>query len=167
MKKNVGNKLSCEPFYLSPLAFAGEKYGPKDDIWALGVLIIEMASLYRKPKYDSYYSFGEPLMAAEQVASGEHLRMIAHLSFEVQNLLDAMLQVDEEKRPTIQHILHFSGVIDEVNKIKESPEFRQQFTVAVKHRSIDDYFERIAYRGITFVKRELKNNLRTMQFRGE
>ena len=46
------NQFWCERFYLSPLAFAGEKYGPKDDIWALGVLIIEMATLYHKPQYD-------------------------------------------------------------------------------------------------------------------
>ena len=45
-------KFRSERFYLSPLAFAGEKYGPEDDIWALGVLIIEMTTLYRKPQYD-------------------------------------------------------------------------------------------------------------------
>ena len=51
--------------------------------------------------------------------------MVAHLSFEVQNLLDALMQVDEAKRPTIQNILHFPGVIDEVYKIKLSTEFHQ------------------------------------------
>ena len=47
-KKAFGNKFWCERFYLSPLAFAGEKYGPEDDIWALGVLVIEMATLHHK-----------------------------------------------------------------------------------------------------------------------
>ena len=76
--------------------------------------------------------------------------MVAHLFLEVQNLVDALLQVDEAKRPTIQEILHFSGVIDEINKIKLSTEFHQQFTSVVKHMSVDDYFKRITYRGITF-----------------
>ena len=61
-KKHLGNKFWCERFYLSPSAFAGKKYAQEDDIWALGVLIIEIATLHEKPQfYDPLtINFDEP-----------------------------------------------------------------------------------------------------------
>ena len=52
--------------------------------------------------------------------AGEHLKMVPNLSDNARNLLDALLQVDEAKRPTIQDILQYPAVIDEVNKIISS-----------------------------------------------
>ena len=38
-----------EHFYLSPQALSGEKYDMKADLWALGILFQEMATLAEKP----------------------------------------------------------------------------------------------------------------------
>ena len=135
---------------MSPLALQGKKYAQEDDIWALGILFAELATLRQKPEYDGEDEFGEPLFTAEQVTAGEHLSMVSNLSDDARNLLDALLQTDEAKRPTIRDILHFPGVIDEINKLTKSQEFQQQFTSTVNHRSLDEYFERIAYKGVTF-----------------
>ena len=53
--------------------------------------------------------------------------MVAHLSEDAQNLLEALLQVDEAKRPTILEILHFPAVKAEANKLVSSAEFNEQF----------------------------------------
>ena len=80
--------------------------------------------------------------------AGEHLNMVSHYSEVVRNILDALLQASEAKRATIRDILHFPGVADEVNKLKTSPQFRQQFTEAKNHISIDGYFQRITSKGL-------------------
>ncbi len=69
----------------------------KDDVLALGVLLKEIAT------------------------------MVAHLSEDAQNLLNALLQKDEAKRPTSLQILHFSAVKAEANKLVSSAEFNEQF----------------------------------------
>ena len=44
------NTVFCgEHYYLSPEAFSGENYDIKADMWALGVLFQEMATLADKP----------------------------------------------------------------------------------------------------------------------
>ena len=80
----------------------GRKYGAEDDVWALGVLLTEIASLHHKPQYSvGWGKWGAPLFTAEQVTAGEHLKVVSHLSVDAQNLLNALLEVDETKRPTI------------------------------------------------------------------
>ena len=34
-----------EKFYLSPLVLLGKEYGKEDDVWAVGVLLTEVATL--------------------------------------------------------------------------------------------------------------------------
>ena len=62
-------------------------------------------------------------MTAQQVEAGEHLNMVSNYSDDVKNILDALLQVDEAKRATARQILHFPGVINEVNKLATSADF--------------------------------------------
>ena len=69
----------------------------KDDVLALGVLLKEIATT------------------------------VEHLSQDVENLLDALLQKDEAKRPTSLQILHFPAVKAEANKLVSSAEFNEQF----------------------------------------
>ena len=37
---------------MSPEVIKGEEYGEKSDMWALGVLLLEMVTLANKPTYD-------------------------------------------------------------------------------------------------------------------
>ena len=66
--------------------------------------------------------------------AGEHLEMVSNFSDDARNLLDALLQVEEAKRPTIQEILHFPVVINEVNKIISSSEFNEQFNILIARK---------------------------------
>ncbi|HIB77752.1 MAG TPA: hypothetical protein EYO58_09105 [Flavobacteriales bacterium] len=117
-----------EWYYLSPLASEGKKYAQEDDIWALGVLFAELATLQQKPKDE------KPLFTAEQVTAGEHLNMVSHFSSEVHDLFEALLQVDEAKRPTIHDILQFPAVTSEVNKLLCSTEFNEKFDTIMLHK---------------------------------
>ena len=66
--------------------------------------------------------------------AGNHLKMVENLSKNVQALVDFMLQVDEAKRPTIEEILLFPGVIDEVKKLLSSAEFNEEFNLLMMHK---------------------------------
>jgi len=128
MEKFYNKIFLGEWFYLSPSVMKGKKYGKEDDVWAVGILLIEMATFHNKPHYDPYdRKFGEPLLTAEQVTAGEHLKTVSQYSNDVRNIVDALLQVDEAKRVTMRDILHFPALSDEVNKLKKSADFLQQF----------------------------------------
>ena len=106
-----------------------------------------MASLHHKQVY-----YEKPLLTAQHVEAGEHLKMVSHYSEGVRNILDTLLQVNEAKRATTMDILRFPGVIDEVNKLILSAEFIHKFTISKNHRSINEYHKRITHKGGTYFK---------------
>ena len=101
-EKKYDRAYEGEWYYLSPLASEGKKYAQEDELWALGVLFAELATLHTKPQVTDNKT---PLFRAEQVTAGEHINMVARFSSDACNLLDALLQVDEANRPTIQDVL--------------------------------------------------------------
>ena len=66
--------------------------------------------------------------------AGKHLEMVAHLSEDAQHLLDALLQVDGAKRPTMRDILHFPAVRTHVNSLLHSADFEAQFNTLIAQK---------------------------------
>ena len=69
--------------------------------------------------------------------------MVAHLSKDAQNLLNALLQTDEAKRPSIKDILRFPVVAVQVKTLLASAEFDEKFN-ALMTRKIKYANERAA-----------------------
>ncbi|XP_022126242.2 serine/threonine-protein kinase Nek8-like [Pieris rapae] len=88
------------PYYLAPELCEGKPYDTKSDIWALGCLLYEMCT--HKRAFDA-----ESLMGLVKVITSGSVTPIDLSVYErgVQDLIDAMLSVLPDKRPTIKEIL--------------------------------------------------------------
>ena len=58
------HNMCLEHYYLSPEVVSGAEYTQKADLYALGVMFIELATLTKKPEYSPYTYmklFGSPI----------------------------------------------------------------------------------------------------------
>ena len=87
------------PYYMSPECIQGGGYDFKSDIWSLGCILYELATL-RSPFYKeglNFYMLGKRIMARQFEPLGE-------VSESLYALVDSMLQVDPSKRPTAAEV---------------------------------------------------------------
>ena len=75
------------PYYLAPEVINGDPYGRKADVWALGVLLYELATL-RKP----FDADALPALAM-RIMRGEYKPLPSCFSSELSGLIASMLQV--------------------------------------------------------------------------
>ncbi|CAG4937365.1 unnamed protein product [Colias eurytheme] len=88
------------PYYLAPELCEGKLYDTKSDIWALGCLLYEMCT--HKRAFDS-----ETLIGLVKVITSGSVLPIDSTVYErgIQDLIDSMLSILPDKRPTIKEIL--------------------------------------------------------------
>jgi len=92
------------PYYMSPELVNRKNYNQKSDIWALGCLIYELASLM------------PPFLAANQkvlamkIKEGHFRPLPSKYSSGLNSIVSRMLTVVESQRPTIEDILNSPGV---------------------------------------------------------
>ena len=88
------------PYYLSPEIILNVPYSYKSDVWSLGVLLYEMTAF--KMPFDAS-SISE---LAKKIKKGEYEKINkSNYSNDLKKLIDNLLQVNPEKRPTIKDIL--------------------------------------------------------------
>jgi NIMA (never in mitosis gene a)-related kinase 1/4/5 len=90
------------PYYASPEVWKDQPYDNKSDIWSLGCLIYEMATLqppFKAPNMDLLY---------KKVLSGQYPSIPNTYSNELAVLIGSLLQVIPQKRPSCDHILQHS-----------------------------------------------------------
>ncbi|XP_060565585.1 serine/threonine-protein kinase Nek1-like [Ruditapes philippinarum] len=95
------------PYYMSPEIFSCKPYDSKSDIWALGVIVYEMATLERP--------FDAMLMhqLVFKIVHGGLPNMPTGYKGELTDLLKQIMQKEPEKRPSADDILqhdYFKGV---------------------------------------------------------
>lgn len=91
---NVGT-----PYYMSPEMVKEKKYDEKTDIWSVGCLLYEMAALVPPFKANNFFAL------ANKIQNGEYDKLPDRYSSSLQQLIDAMIQVDSDKRPSVQQML--------------------------------------------------------------
>ena len=89
-KTPIGTMAFC-----SPELIEDEAYGRKSDIWSLGVTLYYMAAL--KLPFE-----GKPRHLFNSIAAGEYSPVPSHVSKNVRNLIEMMLQTEPDKRPTVE-----------------------------------------------------------------
>lgn len=87
------------PYYLSPEMVEGKPYSTKADIWALGVVLYQLAS-FKLP----FEANSLPVLALK-ILKGSFPPLPSHYSKDFKALLLQMLQVDQKKRPSLETIL--------------------------------------------------------------
>jgi len=98
-KTDVANSFVGTPYYMSPECIQGGGYEFKSDIWSLGCLLYELATL-RSPFYSAgvnFYVLGKRIMARK-------FEPMDDVSPELVQLVDMMLQVSAATRPTAAEV---------------------------------------------------------------
>lgn len=92
-----------EQFHMPPESFSQDtlEADPKMDIWSLGVLLFEMLHFELPFQSDS-------VVKLEKLISKGKFQLREDLPPKARDLIELMLDPDQEKRPTINSILHHS-----------------------------------------------------------
>ena len=89
------------PYYVSPEIFSNIPYSYKSDIWSFGVLLYQMTNF--KMPFEAYNNISE---LGQKIKAGNFEKINnENYSVDLKNLIYDMLQVNPEKRPTLNDIL--------------------------------------------------------------
>ena len=117
------------PYYLSPEIVQSNTYDFKTDIWSIGVLLYEMCAL--RPPFN-----GQNLhQLAIQIVSGRYNPLDSkRYSPGMIKLVDALLRVDVEERPSINELLKFPILRHRIRQIMSDELFYEEFSHTVLHQ---------------------------------
>ncbi|KAI8929250.1 kinase-like domain-containing protein [Entophlyctis helioformis] len=87
------------PFYMSPELVNESRYNTKSDVWALGCIIYELCTL--EPPFQAN---SQPALATK-IRAGKIQPLPSQYSSELEQMIQAMLILDYEKRPSTQELL--------------------------------------------------------------
>lgn len=97
--KSKANSVIGTPCYISPELCEGKPYNQKSDIWALGCVLYELATLNR-----AFEASNLPALVLK-IMKGNFSPISERYSEELKNLILSMLQIDQAKRPTLPQIM--------------------------------------------------------------
>jgi hypothetical protein len=97
--KTHANTIVGTPYYLSPELCENKPYNEKSDVWALGCVLYELASL--KHPFDASNQ-GALIL---KIIRGKFPPLTASYSPHVRQLIDACLRKDAARRPSVSEVL--------------------------------------------------------------
>lgn len=98
------------PYYMAPEVFKSKPYNYKSDIWSLGCILYEMCNLRRAFDAQNINAL------AIKIMKGAYPSIIATFSKQLRDLINSMLKVNPNKRPTIVDILNKPFIKKRVEK---------------------------------------------------
>ncbi|CAC9447927.1 putative protein kinase [Leishmania infantum JPCM5] len=116
---NVTSTFVGSPMWISPEVLLGTSYGYAADVWSMGCVFYEMATL-RKP-------FSAPSFAhlVQQITWGHITPLPAHVAQEVRSIIHSMLVLDPAQRVTAKAALEVArgalGRAEELRQASPSP----------------------------------------------
>ncbi|XP_068720609.1 serine/threonine-protein kinase Nek8-like [Montipora capricornis] len=97
--KSKANSVIGTPCYISPELCEGKPYNQKSDIWALGCVLYELATLKR-----AFEASNLPALVLK-IMKGNYDPISERYSEDFKKLVLSMLQIDPAKRPTLPQIM--------------------------------------------------------------
>jgi len=104
MKSGLGYTQTGTPYYASPEVWKDKPYDIKSDIWSLGWVLYEAATLkppFRAEDMQSLYKV---------VLKGVYPRISNKYSEDLHNVIEALIQLKPKNRPTWKEILEFEPI---------------------------------------------------------
>ena len=122
---NVGT-----PYYMSPEQVDENKYNEKSDIWSLGCFLYELAALH--PPFEAH----NHLSLALKIKSGKVDKLPERYSENLCKVIFWMMNVDQEKRPSIKDIIALPEVSIRIRekKVKETYQKLKKYENELKIR---------------------------------
>eukprot|EP00948_MAST-09A_sp_MAST-9A-sp1_P001163 g1163.t1 len=125
------NTVVGTPYYLSPELCHGNAYNQKSDIWALGCVLYELATLK--------HAFNAANMCALVlvILRGKYPSLPTKYSGDFRSLVDSMLQQDANKRPSANEMIsrHFlRSFIKNAESAEREKTHRNIINIGLKHR---------------------------------
>ena len=110
-KKGVANTQTGTPYYASPEIWNDKPYNSKCDIWSLGCIIYEMATLHVPFRGTSLHQLYCRIM------KGTYLQIPFRYSNELKNIIKLILVVDSRKRPSAEELLKNEIIIKKMKEL--------------------------------------------------
>jgi serine/threonine protein kinase len=115
------------PYYLSPEIVESKPYSFKSDIWALGVILYEIASL--KPPFDEVSLH----RLAVKIVAGSYDPLPSHYSAELKLLVGKILCRNPADRPTINEILELPLIKSRISQFLSESVRAREFSHSILH----------------------------------
>jgi serine/threonine protein kinase len=106
------------------VAIGKSKFTQKTDVYALGMLLLEIIEPHTKTKYSNKK---KDVSMNTETAASQHKEIAKSYTKNMIILLTDMLQPDPEDRPTVRQLLDYPGINEEMIKIQTDPEFIKDF----------------------------------------
>ena len=113
-KKGLLHTQTGTPYYASPEVWKDKPYDNRSDIWSLGCVLYEMATLnppFRAPNMNGLY---------HKVLRGIYDPIASFYSRDMHDMLRNCLQVSPTARPTCDRILQLPGLLNHITSTLEN-----------------------------------------------
>ncbi|KAK2947870.1 putative G2-specific protein kinase nim-1 [Blattamonas nauphoetae] len=101
----MASTMTGTPFYMSPELLTGQLYNSKSDIWSLGVLFYELATLHVP-----FNATNIPQLL-QRIEDGEVDALPAQYSADMSELVINILDTDSNARPSANDLLHYPIIV--------------------------------------------------------
>ena len=111
-RKNMGYTQTGTPYYASPEVWNDKPYDTKSDIWSMGCVLYEMTAL--KPPFRAKNMEG----LYKKVIEGRVIRIPGKFTNDLYKIIQLLLQVKPEKRPSCAEILQNPIILKRIEFFK-------------------------------------------------
>ncbi len=118
------------PYYLSPEIVQSKPYSFKSDIWSLGILLYEMCSL--KMPFDASNLASLSL----KIIKGSYNPLPTVFTKDLRGLVASMLNIEMNKRPSINEILRQSIIKSRIKNFLNELEYDKEFSHTIIHKYV-------------------------------
>lgn len=130
------------PYYMSPEICKNKSYNNKSDIWALGCVLYELATLNHAFQSRTMQGLVLRILKGTYPPIPPYVHItcifiISEYSQEMDDLINSMLQREAEERPSINKILKLPFIKDRIVVFLEEGLIRDEFSHTVIHGHSD------------------------------